>query len=109
MRTHVARALEIVRSIRLEPAVVDALAQAHERLDGSSYPAGLRGEAIGAPGRVLAVADVFCARTAPRAHRNAEAPAAVLLSLRGAPERFDVAVVEALADAIEVPAGVAAP
>jgi hypothetical protein len=28
---------------------------------------------------------------------------AVLLSLRGAPERFDVAVVEALADTIGVP------
>ena len=31
----------------------------HERLDGSGYPEGLKGEAISLEGRIVAVADVF--------------------------------------------------
>ena len=43
----------------------------HERLDGSGYPGGLRGEAIPLPGRIAAVADVFDAITTARRYRGA--------------------------------------
>jgi HD-GYP domain-containing protein (c-di-GMP phosphodiesterase class II) len=43
----------------------------HERLDGSGYPYGLRGEAISLPARVLGVADVYNALRQPRPHRPA--------------------------------------
>jgi HD-GYP domain-containing protein (c-di-GMP phosphodiesterase class II) len=43
----------------------------HERLDGSGYPHGLRGEAISPAGRLLAAADVYQAMTQARAHRPA--------------------------------------
>jgi HD-GYP domain-containing protein (c-di-GMP phosphodiesterase class II) len=36
----------------------------HEKLDGSGYPAGLAGDEIPLPGRIMAVADVFEALTA---------------------------------------------
>ena len=43
----------------------------HERLDGSGYPAGLVGDAIPQPARVLAAADVYHALREPRPHREA--------------------------------------
>ena len=41
----------------------------HERLDGSGYPAGLRGEEIPLGARVIAVADTFDAMTSARPYR----------------------------------------
>ncbi|NNN12717.1 MAG: HD-GYP domain-containing protein [Acidimicrobiaceae bacterium] len=41
----------------------------HERLDGSGYPDGLKGEEIPILGRIIAVADVFDALTHPRPYR----------------------------------------
>jgi HD-GYP domain-containing protein (c-di-GMP phosphodiesterase class II) len=43
----------------------------HERLDGSGYPHGLRGEAISLPARILGAADVYHALRQPRPHRGA--------------------------------------
>ncbi|MFP3871246.1 MAG: GAF and HD-GYP domain-containing protein, partial [Syntrophobacteria bacterium] len=42
----------------------------HERLDGTGYPDGLRGEEIPLGARIIAVADVFDALTAPRHYRQ---------------------------------------
>jgi two-component system response regulator RpfG len=42
----------------------------HERWDGTGYPAGLRGEDIPRPARIVAIADVFDAMTSPRAWRG---------------------------------------
>ncbi len=41
----------------------------HERLDGSGYPHGLRGDAISLPARILGAADVYNALRQPRPHR----------------------------------------
>ncbi len=42
----------------------------HERLDGSGYPDGLKGDEIPILGRIVAVADVFDALTHPRPYRK---------------------------------------
>lgn len=41
----------------------------HERPDGSGYPAGKRGEAVGLHARLLSLADVYCARVSGRDYR----------------------------------------
>jgi HD-GYP domain-containing protein (c-di-GMP phosphodiesterase class II) len=43
----------------------------HERLDGSGYPRGLRGEAISLPARILGAADAYNALRQPRPRRPA--------------------------------------
>jgi putative two-component system response regulator len=43
----------------------------HERIDGSGYPAGLRGEEIPVEGRIAAIGDVFDALTSDRVYRRA--------------------------------------
>jgi HD-GYP domain-containing protein (c-di-GMP phosphodiesterase class II) len=54
----------------------------HERLDGSGYPHGLRGEAISLPARILAAADVYNALRQPRPHRPAFAVDAAERTMR---------------------------
>jgi PAS domain S-box-containing protein len=101
LRRHVDHAQAVLRELDLDPPVVAALAQMYERLDGSGYPAGLEGKRIGTAARVLAVADVFCARTRPRSYREAVPPATALAVLRDHPERYDAAVVASLATLLE--------
>jgi hypothetical protein len=43
----------------------------HERLDGSGYPHGLRGEDIPCPTRLLAIVDIYTAMLRPRTYRDA--------------------------------------
>jgi len=52
----------------LEP-MLPAIAEHHERLDGSGYPSKLAGRKISLMGRIVAVADVFDAMTSDRPYR----------------------------------------
>jgi putative nucleotidyltransferase with HDIG domain len=74
----------------------------HERIDGTGYPAGLRGTAIPAEARVLAVADAYEAMTADRPYRASIGAHAAEAELRRcAGTQFDTAVVEALLEAVD--------
>jgi HD-GYP domain-containing protein (c-di-GMP phosphodiesterase class II) len=50
------------RSLRNVP---EYAAGHHERIDGKGYPRGLRGEELSIPARIVAIADIFEALTAP--------------------------------------------
>jgi CheY-like chemotaxis protein len=76
--------------------------QHHERHDGSGYPGGLAGEAIGLPARIAGVADTFVAMTSPRPYRPAHSRDAALAFIRD--QRgvlFDPRVVDAFLDAVD--------
>lgn len=49
----------------------DPVRHHHEKLDGSGYPDGLKGEDIPITTRVLTVADIFDALTSDRSYRKA--------------------------------------
>lgn len=100
MRSHVEHALEVVGPIDFELPIRDAIGQMYERLDGSGYPKGLRGGQIGRFARILAAIDVFCALTEPRAYRGRTSAGKALLQLAESPQRYDVKVVSALAEAV---------
>lgn len=55
--------------------------QHHERLDGSGYPHGIRGDQIDLFSRIVAVADVFHAMTSDRVYRSASPFYEVLLQM----------------------------
>lgn len=61
----------IIRYIPDAAPVAAAVASHHERFDGTGYPAGIKGTTIPSLGRMLAVADEYAARCAPRPHRPA--------------------------------------
>ncbi|HVU72847.1 MAG TPA: HD domain-containing phosphohydrolase [Mycobacteriales bacterium] len=62
--------------------VAQCAALHHERLDGTGYPKGLMRDAIPAPARILAAADVYQGLTQARPHRAAFPPAAAAQQLR---------------------------
>jgi putative two-component system response regulator len=68
----------------------------HEKFDGQGYPAGLAGEAIPLPGRIVAVADVFDALTSVRPYKAAwEMDKACAYIGEGRGQHFDPQCVDA--------------
>jgi len=100
MRRHVDVGLAIVRGLCDDSDVLDAIAQHHERWDGSGYPRRLRGEECMLPGRIMQVADAVSAMSLDRPYRAALSPADIVAQLRaGAGTQFDPALVEPFIDA----------
>lgn len=90
----------LASSPALAPLGVIAI-QHHERLDGSGYPRGLKGDALSLSGRVLAAADAYHAKIEPRPHRAAvkAGEAAALLRAEVRDGRLDGETVEAVLEA----------
>ena len=83
-------------------AIADVALHHHERLDGSGYPDGLKGNQICLEARIVAVADVVEAIASHRPYRPAlglDAAVAELREHRGT--RYDPAVVDACTRLIE--------
>ncbi|MEO8507164.1 MAG: HD domain-containing phosphohydrolase [Betaproteobacteria bacterium] len=71
VQEHPQKGYDVLRGIHFPWPVANAVLQHHERLDGSGYPSGLRGDAICMEARVLAVADVVDAMASHRPYRPA--------------------------------------
>lgn len=71
IREHPSIGYNIVKDIAFPWPIADAIHQHHERLDGSGYPQGLKGEQISPEARILAVADVVEAMASHRPYRPA--------------------------------------
>lgn len=90
---------EILAPVPSLQAVAAIVRSHHERVDGSGYPAGLRGEEIPLGARIVAVADAYDALTSRRASpsRPAHSSTEALRELRaGSGSQFDPRIVEAL-------------
>lgn len=94
---HPITGVNILSRVKLLEPVLPAIAEHHERLDGSGYPANLTDRQISLMGRIVAVADVFDAMTSNRPYRRAMSVPEVLAYLRAnAGILFDRTCVEAL-------------
>jgi len=90
IRQHADAGVGIVADIDFGGAIVEAIGQHHERLDGSGYPNGLRGDQMLLEARVLAVADVVEAMSSHRPYRPALPPEAAFEELEsGAGSLYD--------------------
>ena len=96
VKTHAERGYESLRRVEFPWPVAEAVREHHERLDGSGYPRGLKGEEIRLEARILAVADAAEAMLAPRPQRSALSVAACIEELQSqAGRRYDARVVKA--------------
>jgi HD-GYP domain-containing protein (c-di-GMP phosphodiesterase class II) len=88
--------LQIVRPIELANEVLQFIGRHHEKLDGSGYPDGLRGEAIPIGSAIILVSDAFDAMTTHRAYRSVLSLQMTMQELqRCSGRQFDPRVVEA--------------
>ena len=71
VKTHSQNAYDILKAIDFPYPIADIILQDHERMDGSGYPQGLKGEEILLEARIVAVADVLEAMSAHRPYRPA--------------------------------------
>ena len=79
IRGHVARGQEILAGTSgLPPEVAAIAALHHERYDGSGYPGGLQGNALGVIGAIAGIVDTFDALTVKRPYAEAMSPSNAL-------------------------------
>jgi HD-GYP domain-containing protein (c-di-GMP phosphodiesterase class II) len=69
IKQHAIDGFEILKSKKFPWPIADAVHQHHERLDGSGYPDGLKGDEIIIEARILSVADVVEAMSSHRPYR----------------------------------------
>mgnify|MGYP000980440656 CR=1 FL=1 len=81
--------------------------QHHERINGSGYPRGLKGEEIHLYARLVAIADTYDAMTADRVYRKGVTPNQALKTIHGLKDKqFDTLLVDAFLDSVyPYPAG----
>ncbi|MCT0226563.1 HD domain-containing phosphohydrolase [Synechococcus sp. CS-1328] len=96
LQTHVQAGYDALKPIHFPWPVAEAVLHHHERLDGSGYPNGLKGDAISLEGRILAVADTLEAMSTNRPYRFSPGIEKALDTIEaGKHQLFDPAVVEA--------------
>ena len=83
--------------------IVKAVVQHHEAFDGSGYPVGLRGEAIGISGRILFLAEAFDSMTNDTPYRNAYSIDTAMQSIQDlSNKKYDPGLVDAMLDSEEL-------
>ena len=93
---HVESGYQILKDVPFPWPIAEMVRQHHERLDGSGYPRGLKGEEICLEARILAVADTIEAMATHRPYRPAKGLSAAMDQVRAeAGVSLDAKVVDA--------------
>ncbi len=99
MKQHVGLGLEIIANSRWLAPAGEVIGNHHEKVDGSGYPQGRRGEEIPLNARIFAIVDVFDALMSKRPYKPPMALDQALEILRaGRGQHFDSALVDAFCD-----------
>lgn len=102
VRNHPQNGLDIIKDIPFPWPVGDFIHQHHERMDGTGYPEGLKGDAISLGARIIAVADVVEAMGAHRPYRPALGLEAALDELKAhSGIKYDPAACDALLNLVD--------
>jgi putative two-component system response regulator len=105
MRRHPVEGERICAPLKSFRRVLPIIRHHHERLDGSGYPDGLRGDAIPLPARILQIVDIYDALTTDRPYREAFTASQALATLYNEAERgwLDVELVRVFAPVAVAP------
>jgi len=96
IKGHAQASFDVLKSVEWSWAVAEIALQHHERMDGSGYPQGLKGEAILLEARIMAVADVVEAMSSHRPYRPGLGIETALAEIeRGRGTLYDVGVADA--------------
>ncbi len=96
IKGHAEAGYELLQGIAFPWPIAEMIRQHHERLDGSGYPRGLKGDEILLEARIMAVADVLEAMASHRPYRAARGlPDALAEIERGRATAYDPDVADA--------------
>jgi HD-GYP domain-containing protein (c-di-GMP phosphodiesterase class II) len=96
VKEHAQLGYEIIRGVHFPWPIADMVRQHHERLDGSGYPLGLKGDEMLLESKILAVADVVEAIATHRPYRATLGIGAALEEIAaGRGKLYDTAAVDA--------------
>jgi len=102
MKTHTSMGAFILKELSFLERADEGALYHHERIDGTGYPYGLKGDSIPLFARVVCVADSFDAMNTNRAYRKRCDPSYILDEMRnGRGTQFDPEIVDALLRCIE--------
>jgi len=101
IKLHPVHSEKILSQTSIFSNIINVAVGHHERLDGSGYPNGLKGEEIDLDTRIVAVADIFDALTADRPYRGAMTTDKAMGILKGmVPNQIDASCLAALEEVI---------
>jgi len=96
VQQHAQASYDVLKNVEWSWPVAEVALQHHERMDGSGYPHGLKGEAILLEARIMAVADVVEAMSSHRPYRPGLGIEAALAEIeRGRGTAYDANVADA--------------
>ncbi len=96
LQTHPSEGHDILKDADLPGSIARIVLEHHERMDGTGYPQGLKGDGILLESRIIAVADVIEAMASHRPYRPAHGIGKALAEIeRGKGTQYDPDVVEA--------------
>jgi len=102
IKSHAEAGADLLKGIDFDWPIQEIIRQHHERMDGSGYPRGLKGDRILEEARILAVADTVAAMTAHRPHRPAlDIDTAKQALVDGRGSQYDPKIVDACLRLIE--------
>ncbi|WP_320171167.1 HD domain-containing phosphohydrolase [Maridesulfovibrio sp.] len=97
MQEHVDIAEKMLNRLDIQDEIVKAcVMDHHERLDGSGYPKGRRGDALSTEARVCAIADAFCGMIEERNQRAALNPILAAIILTECKKKYDPGLTSSL-------------
>ena len=73
IQSHTLESVELLQRCGVnDPIWLEAVRDHHERVDGTGYPRGLRGDTVSIEARILGIVDIYSAMIRPRAYRDAQ-------------------------------------
>lgn len=101
MKRHPEIGETIIKPITSLRHLCDLVRHHHEKLDGSGYPDGLKGEEITPLVRIMTVADIYDALTTDRPYRGRLSTETAVEELRKMGEKLDQDVVDSFVEALD--------
>ena len=74
MKTHTTKGYELLKNLPIDEHIKNCALMHHEKINGSGYPYGLKGDKIDDLAKIITIADIYDALTATRVYRGPICP-----------------------------------
>ncbi|MBU2917956.1 HD domain-containing protein [Psychrosphaera sp. F3M07] len=102
VKKHAVYGADLFRGYKLPWPIYEVVSQHHERIDGSGYPKGLKGDQISLEAKIVAIADTYESMSNNRPYRRAlGTQLAIQTIVKGRGTKYDIDAVDAFMACVE--------